>query len=157
MIDEIYNSQILGYAARIKRLGRLENPDASSNRYSRLCGSSITVDLKMKNSIVTGFAQEVRACALGQASAAIMAQHVIGSKAEEIKILKKIMLEMLTENGPSPAGKFSDFSCLQHIKHYKVRQASIMLVFEAIVDCIEKIEKQEHRIHEKTEKGITQL
>ncbi|RCL00086.1 MAG: Nitrogen-fixing NifU domain-containing protein [Candidatus Tokpelaia sp. JSC189] len=141
MINEIYNSKILEYAARIGRLGRLANPDASAHKHSKLCGSTITIDLKMEDSVVINFAQEVRACALGQASAAIMAQHIIGARAKELKTLRKTMLAMLTENGPIPAGKFADFSCLQPVKNYKARQASTMLIFEAIVDCIEQIEK----------------
>jgi len=140
MIDEIYNSKILGYAARIGRLGRLAQPDATAHKHSRLCGSTITVDLKMKNGIVTDFAQEVRACALGQASAAIMAQHIIGAAQEELKALRRTMFAMLAENGPPPAGKFADFACLEPVKDYKARHASAMLVLDAVAECIEQIE-----------------
>lgn len=157
MIDEIYNSKILGYAARIGRLGRLANPDASAHKHARLCGSTIMVDLKMEKNVVIGFAQEVRACALGQASAAIMAQRIIGAEAEELKLLRKTMLAMLTENGPPPTGRFADFACLQPVKDYRARHASAMLVFEAVVDCIEQIEKWGMESHGPTEKHDAQL
>jgi len=143
MIGEIYNNRILGYAARIDRLGRLEKPDATAHKHSRLCGSTITVDLKMENATVTDFAQNVRACALGQASASIMAQHIIGATAEELKALRTTMARMLAENGPPPTGKFADFACLQPVREYKARHASTMLVFDAVVDCILQIEQNE--------------
>ncbi|RCL01663.1 MAG: NifU-like protein involved in Fe-S cluster formation [Candidatus Tokpelaia sp. JSC085] len=142
MIDNIYNSEILSYAAHISRLGQLANPDVTTQKSSRLCGSTIKVYLKMQNGMVTDFAQTVSACALGQASASIMAQHIIGLTAHELKQLKATTLAMLTENGPPPSGKFSAFSCLASVKSYKVRHASIMLIFDALTDCIEKIEHQ---------------
>ncbi|AQS41596.1 MAG: Nitrogen-fixing NifU domain-containing protein [Candidatus Tokpelaia hoelldobleri] len=142
MIDDIYNSKILHYAAHISHTGRLSAPDASAYKHSRLCGSAITVDLNMADSVVTAFAQDVHACALGQASASIMAQHIIGAHSQELRALHQTMQAMLTENGASPQGKFADFSCLQPVKDYKARHASTMLVFEAIADCIGQIENR---------------
>lgn len=140
MINEIYNSQILRYAACISRIGQLVHPDATAQKRSELCGSTITVSLKMENNVVTEFAQKVRACALAQAAAAIMAQHVIGATANELKTLRKTILTMLTENGLPPTGKFNAFACLEPIKNYKERHASTMLIFDALIDCIEQIE-----------------
>ena len=89
MIDEIYNDKILGYAAHIDKIGRLDKPDATAQKHSRICGSTVTVDLKMKNGVVTEFAHVVRACALGQASSSLMASHVIGLSANELRSLDR--------------------------------------------------------------------
>lgn len=146
MINEIYNSRILGYAARISRIGRLRQPDATAHKHSKLCGSTITVDLKMSNGKVCDFAQEICACALGQASAAIVAQHVIGATAQELQALQKAVLAMLTESGAPPTGKFADFACLEPVRNYKARHGSIMLVLDAVVACIKQIEQTENKL-----------
>ena len=140
MIDEIYNDKILGFAAHIDKIGRLDAPDATAQKHSRICGSTVRVDLKMKNGIVTDFAHIVRACALGQASSSLMASHIIGSTGEELRSLRNTVWLMLTENGPAPTGKFAEFACLEPIKNYKARQPSTMLTFDAVVDCIDQIE-----------------
>ncbi|MBB5073026.1 NifU-like protein involved in Fe-S cluster formation [Bartonella callosciuri] len=142
MIDKIYSDKILEYAAHISRIGRLQNPDATSKKCARLCGSTITVDLRVENSIVTDFAQEVHACVLGQASASLLASHIIGQTTQNLKMLREIIYHMLTKDGPPPPVPFEAFSCLQPIKDYKIRHTSTMLPFDAIVDCIEQIEKK---------------
>lgn len=144
MIDEIYNDKILGYAAHIDKIGRLPHPDATAQKHSRICGSTVTVDLKMENGIVTDFAHIVRACALGQASSSLMARHIIGLTAGELRNLRQTIWLMLTEDGPAPDGKFADFACLQPIKDYKARQPSTMLTFDAVVDCIDQIENRKN-------------
>ncbi|EJF75046.1 hypothetical protein MEC_00522 [Bartonella alsatica IBS 382] len=140
-MDNIYSDKILKYAAHISRIGQLHNPDATSKKRAHLCGSIVTVDLKVKNDIITDFAHEVHACVLGQASASLLASHIIGQTTQNIKILHKIVYDMLTKDGPPPQAPFEAFSCLQPIKDYKTRHASTMLPFDAIVDCIEKIKK----------------
>ncbi|MET3590419.1 NifU-like protein involved in Fe-S cluster formation [Bartonella silvatica] len=142
MIDDIYNDKILEYAAHISRIGRLNNPDATSRRRAHLCGSTVTVDLKVENNIVTDFAQEVHACVLGQASASLLASHVIGQTTQNLKILREVIDHMLTKDGPPPSTPFEAFSCLQPIKDYKERHTSTMLIFDATVDCIEQIEEK---------------
>lgn len=142
MIDDIYNKKILSAAALISHIGRLADAHASSSQHSKLCGSSVTVDIKIDNGMVTDFAQEVRACALGQASSSIMAECIIGSTVEELKQLRRIMYAMLKENGAPPQDKFAEFSCLQPVKDFKARHASTLLTFDAVVDCIEQIEHQ---------------
>src|SRR5919199_9114 len=99
MLNEIYNKRILELAADIPRLGRLEAPDASARAHSKLCGSTVTVDLKLNGDVVTDFAHEVKACALGQASSSIMARQVVGSRAEELRFVREAMRRMLKENG----------------------------------------------------------
>src|SRR3990170_1123532 len=99
MIDEVYNKRILELAANIERLRRLEAPDATATALSRLCGSKVTVDIRMEGDVVTEFGHEVRACALGQASSSLMARHVVGSRADELRELRRQMYAMLKEEG----------------------------------------------------------
>jgi NifU-like protein involved in Fe-S cluster formation len=142
MIDDVYNAKILGLAGNITRLGRLENPDATATAHSKLCGSTVTIDLKLKDGVVTDFAHEVKACALGQASSSIMAQNVVGASAEEVRDTRQAMLRMLKENGPPPEGRFADLQYLEPVRDYKARHASTMLTFDAVVDAIDQIERR---------------
>jgi NifU-like protein involved in Fe-S cluster formation len=143
MIDDIYNRRILELAGEIPRLGRLAQPDGSATAHSRLCGSTVTVDLKMAGDIVTDFAHEVRACALGQASSSIMAQKVVGARAEELRAVRQAMQRMLKENGPPPAGRFAELAVLEPVRDYKARHASTMLTFDAVVAAIDAIETKQ--------------
>lgn len=140
MLNDVYNSKILEYAGNIEHIGRLENPDATAKAYSKLCGSTVIVDLEMKDDVVTDFAHDVKACALGQASSSIMARNVIGSTSAELKQLKNAMYAMLKDNAPPPEGKFDEFRFLEPVRDYKARHASTLLTFDAVVDCIEEIE-----------------
>jgi NifU-like protein involved in Fe-S cluster formation len=142
MIDDVYNAKILGFAGNIGRIGRLAEPDATATAHSRLCGSTVTVDLKMRDGIVTDFAHQVKACALGQASSSIMATNVVGASADELRAIRQVMLKMLKENGPPPEGRFADLKYLEPVRDYKARHASTMLTFDAVVDCIGQIEKK---------------
>jgi NifU-like protein involved in Fe-S cluster formation len=142
MIDDVYNAKILGFAGNIGRIGRLDQPDATSKAHSKLCGSTVTVDLKMQDGVVTDFAHDVKACALGQASSSIMAQHVVGASAEELRTVRDTMLKMLKENGAPPQGRFADLKYLEPVRDYKARHASTMLTFDAVVDAIGQIEKK---------------
>jgi NifU-like protein involved in Fe-S cluster formation len=140
MINEVYNKKILGFAANIGRLGRLPHPDAISVAHSRLCGSKVTVDLNMRDGIVTDFAQDVKACALGQASSSIMASHVVGSNGAELKSLRDQMYKMLKEEGAPPSGKWAELEALLPVRDYKARHASTLLTFDAVVDAVNQIE-----------------
>src|SRR6267143_239857 len=141
MLNEVYNSRILELAGNIPRLGRLDNAHATATAHSKLCGSTVTVDLKMDGDTVTDFAHEVKACALGQASSSIMARHVIGSKAEELRSLRETVRRMLKENGEPPKdGKWADIAVLEPVRDYKARHASTLLTFDAVVDAINQIE-----------------
>ncbi|RUX24473.1 iron-sulfur cluster assembly scaffold protein [Mesorhizobium sp. M7A.F.Ca.US.011.01.1.1] len=142
MINEVYNAKILGFAGNIGRIGRLDHPDATAKAHSKLCGSTVTVDLKMQDGVVTDFAHDVKACALGQASSSIMAQHVVGASAEELRAVRDTMLKMLKENGAPPDGRFADLRYLEPVRDYKARHASTMLTFDAVVDAIGQIEKR---------------
>jgi NifU-like protein involved in Fe-S cluster formation len=141
MINDVYNRRILELAADIPRLGRLPQADASATALSKLCGSTVTVDLKMDGDTVTDFAHEVKACALGQASSSIMASHVVGSKADELRKLRETVRKMLKESGPPPTdGKWADIAVLEPVRDYKARHASTLLTFDAVVDAIGQIE-----------------
>jgi NifU-like protein involved in Fe-S cluster formation len=139
MLDEIYNKRVLELAADIPWLGRLAAPDASAKAHSRLCGSTVIVDLCVRDGLVSDFAHDVRACALGQASSSLMARHVIGATPEELVALRQTMLAMLKQNGPSPGGKWSEFAVLAPVRDFKARHASTMLTFDAVVDALGQI------------------
>ena len=143
MLNDVYNKRILQLAGNIPLTERLENPDATAKAYSKLCGSRVVVDLNMKDGVVTAFGQDVKACALGQASSAIMAQLVIGSTAEEIRKAGAAMRAMLMENGPAPTGKWKEFEILEPVKNFKARHASTLLTFDAVEDAIAQIEAGE--------------
>ena len=148
MINEIYNRQILGFAADIPRLQRLGAPDATAVAHSRLCGSKVTVDLAMKDGVVTDFGHEVKACALGQASSSIMARHVVGSTGAELRELRDQMYRMLKEEGPPPAGKWAELEALLPVRDFKARHASTLLTFDAVVDAVNQAEaKQKEAAH----------
>ena len=149
MINEIYNRKILEFAADIPHLQRLGAPDATAVAISRLCGSKVTVDLKMKGDVVTDFGQEVRACALGQASSSVMARHVIGSTAPELRSLKDQMYTMLKDGGPPPTGKWADYEAFIPVRDFKARHASTLLTFDAVTDAISQIEVKA-KTHEQT-------
>lgn len=141
MLDDVYNRRILELAADIPRQGRLEAPDATSTQHSKLCGSTVTVDVKMDGDIVTDYAAEVKACALGQASSSILAHHVVGSTAAELREVRDVLRAMLKENGQPPsAGKWEDLRVLEPVRAYRARHASTLLAFEAVVDAIAQIE-----------------
>ncbi len=140
MINEIYNQRILELAANIPRIGRLSAPDATATAHSKLCGSTVTVDLAMEGDTVTDFAHQVKACALGQASSSIMASKVVGAKADELREVRESMRRMLKENGAAPAGKWADLAVLEPVREYKARHASTMLTFDAVVTAIDQIE-----------------
>jgi NifU-like protein involved in Fe-S cluster formation len=140
MINEVYNKRIIELAGNIPRLGRLPEAQASATAHSKLCGSTVTVDLKMEGDEVTDFAHEVKACALGQASSSIMARHVIGAKADELRNLREAVRKMLKENGAPPEGKWADIAVLEPVRDYKARHASTMLTFDAVVDAVNQIE-----------------
>jgi NifU-like protein involved in Fe-S cluster formation len=143
MLNDVYNRRILELAGGIPRLGRLDKPDASATAHSKLCGSTVTVDLKMDGDTVTDFAHEVKACALGQASSSIMARNVVGAKAQELRNLRDTVRKMLKESGAPPAnGKWADIAVLEPVRDYKARHASTLLTFDAVVDAVGQIENK---------------
>jgi NifU-like protein involved in Fe-S cluster formation len=144
MLNDIYNQKILGFAADIARHHRLDHPDGTAVAISKLCGSKVTVDVKLDGDKVSDFGHEVKACALGQASSSIMARHVIGSSIEELRDLRAQMYKMLKEGGPAPTGKWADLAALEPVRDFKARHASTLLTFDAVVAAIDKA-LEEHK------------
>src|SRR5246500_428271 len=143
MLNEVYNRRIIELAGTILRIGRLPAPDASATAHSRLCGSTVTIDLKMDGDTVTDFAHDVKACALGQASSSIMARNVVGAKADELRDLRETVRKMLKENGEPPKdGRWADIAVLEPVRDYKARHASTLLTFDAVVSAIDQIEQK---------------
>src|SRR5580698_10999236 len=141
MLNDVYNRRIIELAGTIPRIGRLPDADATATALSKLCGSTVTIDLKMDGDKITDFAHEVKACALGQASSSIMARNIIGSNAGDLRALRDGMRKMLKEKGEPPAnGKWADIAVLEPVRDYKARHASTMLTFDAVVDAIGQIE-----------------
>ncbi|WP_421859422.1 iron-sulfur cluster assembly scaffold protein [Oricola sp.] len=139
MIDDIYNSKLLEYAGNIGRTDRLGEPDASAKAHSKLCGSTVIIDLKMDGERVSDYGQEVKACALGQAASSIMAANIVGASADELRTVREEMIAMLKADGPAPTGRFADLKYLMPVKDYKARHASTLLVFDAVVDALDQI------------------
>ncbi len=136
MIDDLYSAKLLALAANLPRLGRLAAPDASVEKISKLCGSRVLVDVKVADGRVADFAQEVKACALGQASAAVLGAHVIGATLPELEAARSGLKAMLKTGGPAPEGRFADLAVLAPVKDYPARHASTMLAFEAVTQAV---------------------
>ncbi len=139
-LEDIYSEKVLELSANMPRVGRLASPDATASAHSKLCGSRITIDLKMEGDLVTDYAQDVRACLLGQTSAAVMGAQIVGSTSRELREIGAQMRRMLKENGPPPEGRWSDLAILEMVRDYKARHASTLLVFDAVEDAIAQIE-----------------
>lgn len=138
MIDDLYSTRLLSLAANLPHAGRLAAPDASVEKVSKLCGSRVTVDVVVKDGAVADFAQDVKACALGQAAASVLGAHVLGASLSEIEVARDAFRAMLKEGGPPPEGRFSDLSMLALVKDYPARHASTLLAFEAAAEAVRK-------------------
>jgi len=138
MIDDLYSARILTLVANMPRAGRLAAPDASAEKTAKLCGSRIVVDVVVEDGKVADFAQEVSACALGQASAAVLGAQIIGTDLSELELARDALAAMLKSNGPPPAGRFAELAVLEPVKDYPARHASTLLAFEAAVEAVRK-------------------
>ena len=141
MTRALYNRDVLRLAASIPHLARLERPQASVEKRSPVCGSRVAVDVVLdEEGRIAALGQEVKACALGQASSSLMARHVVGSSANELRALRQQMYAMLKEEGDPPTGRWADFEVLLPVRGFKARHASTLLTFDAVVDAIDQIE-----------------
>lgn len=140
-LNEIYNTKLLELAAHMPRSERLPTPDASVTAHSRLCGSTVTIDLNLRDGVVADYGQTVKACLLGQAACAIVGAHIVGASAAEVRAAAADMRAMLKENGPAPGGRFAELSVLEPVRHYKARHGSVLLVFDALEQAIDEIEQ----------------
>ena len=138
--EDIYTQRILELAAAMPRTARLAMPEATATAHSKLCGSTVTVDVAMAGDVVIDYGQRVKACLLGQSAASVMGREVIGSTAAELREVGAAMRKMLKEGGPPPQGKWGDLAVLEPVRDYKARHASTLLVFDAVEDAISQIE-----------------
>jgi NifU-like protein involved in Fe-S cluster formation len=138
--EDIYSQRILELAAAVPRTARLAAPHASATAHSKLCGSTVTIDLAMEGDVVIDYGQSVKACLLGQSAASVMGREVIGSSAEELRAVGAAMRKMLKQDGPPPSGKWADLAMLEPVRDYRARHASTLLVFDAVEDALAQIE-----------------
>jgi NifU-like protein involved in Fe-S cluster formation len=138
MIDDLYSAKVLALAANLPRLGRLAEPHGSAEKVSKLCGSRVVVDVQVEGDQVCDFAQDVKACALGQASAAVLGAHVIGASVQELESARDQFRAMLKTGGSPPEGRFADLAMLAPVKDYPARHASTLLAFEAVCDAVRR-------------------
>ena len=138
MIDDLYSAKLLKLAANMPRAGRLPAPDASSEKIAKLCGSRVTVDVVVEGDRVADFAQDVKACALGQASASVLGEHVLGASLAEIEMARDQFRAMLKQGADPPVGRFADLSMLAPVKDYPARHASTLLAFEAAAEAVRR-------------------
>lgn len=137
MIDALYSTRILTLAANMPRTGRLAQPHGSAERASKLCGSTAIVDVRLDDQgRVIDFAQTVKACALGQATAAIVGAQVIGADLGEIDAARQALFDMLKSGGPPPQGRFGDLAVLDGVRAFPARHASTLLPLEATAEAV---------------------
>ena len=136
MIDDLYSAKLLKLAGNMPRAGRLPNPQASVEKIAKLCGSRVVVDVTVEGDRVTDFAQDVKACALGQAAASVLGAQVIGASLAELELARTQFRAMLKDGAPAPDGRFSDLAMLAPVKDYPARHASTLLAFEAVTEAV---------------------
>jgi len=147
-------SQVLALSKDIPLSERLEDPDATVTMVSPLCGSQVTVDVAMDGDRVSRFGQKVRACTLGAAAASIMGRHVLGKSGEELLELRDTMRRMLKDDGPPPAGEWSQLALLEPARDLISRHGSIMLAFDAVAEAVDEIQGRSGRAPRAQDKGI---
>lgn len=140
-LEDLYSARIIELAAAISHSGRLPPPATTASEHSKLCGSTVTIDLEVTDGRVSAYGQTVRACLLGQAACAVMGNTIVGRPTAELRNLRNTMRRMLKENGPPPEGVWSDLSVLEPVRAHKGRHASVMLVFDAVVKALDQIDR----------------
>lgn len=139
---KLYSARILELAADIPHHGRLSAPQASVRRRAPLCGSTVTVDLSLRDGRVSDYAAEVKACALGQAAASVVGANIIGCTSAQVRAARDALREMLKSDGPTPPAPFDGLEVLRPARDYKNRHASILLTLEAAVEAMEEAAAQ---------------
>lgn len=134
---KLYSQHILALAADIPRLGRLDDPCGHAKKRAPLCGSTVTVDLNLQDGRISDFAQDVKACALGQAAASVVGANIIGRTRAEVETARDQLRTMLKEGAPAPAAPFDALKVLTPAKDYKNRHASILLSLEATLEAFD--------------------
>ena len=142
-LSDLYSQKILDLAGNAPQPGRLADADASARRVSRVCGSVIEVDVMVRDGVIAAYGHEISACALGQTSAAVVAREIVGTPVGEFRLLREQMHAMLKSDGAAPAGKWGDLRYLEPVREYRARHMSTLLVFDAVVEALDKIESAE--------------
>jgi NifU-like protein involved in Fe-S cluster formation len=142
-LSDLYSQKILDLAGNAVQPGRLAHADASARKVSRVCGSAVEVDVVVRDGVITDYGHDVSACALGQTSAAVVAREVVGTPVAEFRALREQMHAMLKQNGAPPTGKWDDLRYLEPVREYRARHMSTLLVFDAVVEALEKAESAE--------------
>ncbi len=139
-LSDLYSEKILEIAANSPARPRLAAPTASARRVARVCGSVIEVDIALEEGVISQYGHDVSACALGQTSAAIVAENIVGSSPDELRLIRTQMHAMLKAGGPPPSGRWSDLRFLEPVRDYRPRHASTLLVFDALVDALDALD-----------------
>ena len=142
-LSDLYSQKILDLAGNAVQPGRLPDADASARKVSRVCGSVIEVDVRVRDGVIVAYGHEISACALGQTSAAVVAREIVGTPVAAFRQLRDQMHAMLKEGGAPPTGKWDDLRFLEPVRDYRARHVSTLLVFDAVVEALEKIESAE--------------
>lgn len=137
-MDDLYHPRILELAAAMPHVGRLDAPDGASTKVSRVCGSVVTVEVKLHDGRISEIAVHPKACALGQAATAVLAMHAIGASAQEIVEARDALRAMLKDGAAPPQGRFWELRHLEGVRDYPARHASTMLAFDAAVDALQQ-------------------
>ncbi|MGR3838903.1 MAG: iron-sulfur cluster assembly scaffold protein [Cognatishimia sp.] len=138
---KLYSGRILALAAEMPRTDRLDAPDATVKKRSPLCGSTVTVDVKLTDGVISDYGQDVKACALGQAAASVLGANVIGQSRSDIEAARETLKDMLKSDGPAPTAPFDDLEVLRPARDYKNRHASILLALEATLEAVDQAEQ----------------
>jgi len=137
MIDDLYSAKILRLAAELPHSGRLAAPEGTGERVARLCGSRATVDVTLDEAgRVRDFAQDVKACALGQAAAGVVGQVAIGASLAEITEAQSATVAMLKSGGEGPVGRFEGLRALRQVADYPARHASTLVALDALLEAV---------------------
>ncbi|UYO00575.1 MAG: iron-sulfur cluster assembly scaffold protein [Devosia sp.] len=142
-LSDLYSERILDLAGNAVSPARLDHPDASARKVSRVCGSSIEVDLIMRDGVISGYGHDISACALGQTSAAVVAREIVGTPVTEFLAVRTAMHDMLKAGGPPPTGKWDDLKYLQPVRDYPNRHVSTLLVFDAVAAALAEVESKQ--------------
>jgi NifU-like protein involved in Fe-S cluster formation len=142
-LSDLYSQKILDLAGNARQPARLAQPDASARKVSRVCGSMIEVDVAVRDGVIADYGHEISACALGQTAAAVVAREIVGTPVAEFRQLRDQMHAMLKEEGAPPQGKWSDLAYLEPVREYRARHMSTLLVFDAVVEALDKAQSAE--------------
>ncbi|MCF6443232.1 iron-sulfur cluster assembly scaffold protein [Nereida sp. MMG025] len=141
---KLYSARILALAADMPAAERLAAPDVSAKRRSPLCGSAVTVDLALNDGVVSGYGQDVKACALGQAAASVVGSAIVGCTSDQIRRARDELKAMLKSDGPIPTAPFDGLEVLIPARDYKNRHASIMLALDAACDALDETQASQN-------------